>query len=274
MKLGMAFGWMDVVKNCATLGVASLAGLASVACSANAAPPLAPSAATSPAVCRIAGPTKVLARRVFVPGGVEASEQNGAFSVRFAAAGSRCAAVDWGSGPETARSVACPAQDERAAVRRNDADETMLAWESHESEEPHITVGVVTYDAPLAFSGFGIEGKRHLVERTFRAPAASAASAARPGGGETAPVLAPIGHDRFLLAWVEGDVESHRLRAQSVIGWGDPLGSALVLSPEDASVVGRPSLVVAPTGDGLATYIASVDNEFDVLATPVACATN
>jgi hypothetical protein len=268
MKLGMAFGWMDDVRTRATLGVVSLASLASVACSANAAPPLAPSAATGPAVCRVAGATRVLARRVFVPGGVEASEQNGAFSVQFAAASSRCAAVDWGAGSETARSVECPAPDERAVVRRSDPDETMLAWESHESEEPHITLGVVTYDAPLAFAGFGIDGRRHLVERGFRAPAATR------GSGETAPVLAPIGHDRFLLAWVQGDVESHRLRAQSVVGWGDPLGPALVLSPEDASVVGRPSLVIAPTGDGLATYIASVDDEFDVLATPVACAMN
>jgi hypothetical protein len=89
-----------------------------------------------------------------------------------------------------------------------------------------------------------------------------------------APELAPIGQDRFLLAWVEGNAESHQLRAQSVVGWGDPLGPSMVLSPEDASVIGRPSIVVAPTGYGLVTYLASIDGEFDVLATPIACAMN
>jgi hypothetical protein len=130
-----------------------------------------------------------------------------------------------------------------------------------------IALGVVTYDAPRAFFGHGIEGSRRVVQRTFHAPEASAE-------GETAPELAPIGHDRFLPAWVEGDVESHQLRAQSVVGWGDPLGAAMDLSPAEASVIGRPSLVVAPTGDGLVTYVASMDGEFDVLATPIACALN
>jgi hypothetical protein len=33
-------------------------------------------------------------------------------------------------------------------------------------------------------------------------------------------------------------------------------------------------VAVAPTGYGLVSYVASIDGEFDVLATPVACATN
>ena len=65
-----------------------------------------------------------------------------------------------------------------------------------------------------------------------------------------------------------------KLRAQSVVGWGDPLGAAMIRSPAEASVIGRPSVVVAPTGDGLVTYVASMNGEFDVLATPIACALN
>ena len=90
----------------------------------------------------------------------------------------------------------------------------------------------------------------------------------------TAPALAPIGHDRFLLAWVDGDVESNRLRAQSVVGWGDPVGPAMVLSPSDATIIGHPSVAIEPSGYGVVTYIASVQGEFDVLATPIACAMN
>jgi hypothetical protein len=68
--------------------------------------------------------------------------------------------------------------------------------------------------------------------------------------------------------------ESHELRAQSVVGWGDALAPSMVLSPKDSSVIGRPRVVVAPNGFGLVTYVASIDGEFDVLGTPVACATN
>jgi hypothetical protein len=251
-----------------TLAVAALS-LASAACSSlSAEPPRAPTAPVGPAACHATGKVKVLARRVFVPAGVEATAQDGGFSVRYAAAASRCVAVDWDSSSERPRSASCPTPGPRTATRENAADETMFAWESHDEPEPHITLGVVTYDAPHSFFGVGIEGKKRIVERTFFAPGSSRDS------GQMAPELAPIGHDRFLLAWVEGNVESHQLRAQSVVGWGDPLGAPMVLSPEDASVIGRPSVVVAPTGHGLVTYVASIDGEFDVLATPIACAMN
>jgi hypothetical protein len=218
--------------------------------------------------CHATGRAQVLARRAFVPGGVEASEQGGSFSVRFATAASRCVAVEWPSPYDGPRPASCPAPGARSEARADTDGETMLAWESHDEPESRIHLGVVTYDAPHAFFGVGIEGKKHLVERTFFVPGS------RRDAGQMAPALAPIGHDRFLLAWVDGNVESHELRAQSVVGWGDPLGPSMVLSPKDASVIGRPSVVVASTGYGLVTYLASVDGEFDVLATPVACAMN
>jgi CoA binding domain len=261
MKL-VASDWMNAITSAALLAVS----LGSAACSASATAPRAPSGAAAPAACHVTGAPRVLARRVFVPRGVDVREQDGGFAVRFAAASSRCVVVDWPSGAQDPASVACSAPGARTAARTTSADETMLAWESHDGEEPHITLGIVAYDAPRAFFGVGIAGNRHVVERTFQAPGAEGP------GGETAPELASIGHDRFLLAWVDGDVESHQLRAQSVIGWGDPLGPAMLLSPEEASVIGRPSVVVTPAGDGLVTYIASIYDEFDVLATPIACA--
>jgi hypothetical protein len=226
-----------------------------------------PGAVTGAAACHATSEAKVLARRVFVPGGVEASEKDGNISVRFATAASRCVAVDLASTSDGPRPASCPSPGAHTTARADSSDETMLAWESHDGEKPHITLGVVTYDAPHAFFGVGIEGKRHVVERTFYAPGESRTS-------EMAPELAPISHDRFLLAWVEGDVESHQVRAQSVAGWGDALGPSMVLSPAEASVIGRPSVVVAPTGDGVVTYLASMGDEFDVFATPIACSTN
>jgi hypothetical protein len=260
---------MNAIKT----SVAAALSLASAACSVSATPPRVVSVETGAAgatgapVCHVTSPAKVLARHVFVPGGVEANAQDGGFSVRFAAAASRCITVDWPSADHPAR-VACPTPGAETATRATSGEETMLAWESRGAQDSHIDLGVVAYDAPHAFLGLRIEGSRHIVQRAFYAPAA------RRGDGETAPELAPLGHDRFLLAWVEGNVESHQLRAQSVVGWGDPLGAAMILSPAEASVIGRPSVVVAPTGYGLVTYVASMDGEFDVLATPIACALN
>jgi len=223
---------------------------------------------TGDAACHATGTPKVLARGAFVPRGVQATEQDGGFTIRFASAASRCVAVDWASDPGAPRAASCPAPGPQTTARADARDETLLAWESRDEEQPRIKLGVVTYDAPHAFFGVGIEAKQHVVERTFYPPGAGR------DGGQMAPELAPIGHDRFLLAWVDGNVESHALRAQSVAGWGDPLGASMLLSPSEASVIGRPSVVVASTGYGLVTYLASIDGEFDVLATPIACAMN
>jgi hypothetical protein len=251
----------------AQTGVAAVLSLSSAACSTvtGTTPPVAP-VASGPAACHATGATRVLARRVFVPAGVQASMQDGAFSVGYAADSSHCLTVEWPSGTSHVQPGSCAGSSGKTAAR-DPGDETMLAWESKDASGSHVTLGVATSDAPRAFFGFGIAGSRHVVEHTFRPLGATR-------GGETAPALAPIGHDRFLLAWVDGDTESHQLRAQSVVGWGDPLGPSMVLSPAEASVIGHPSVVVAPTGYGLVSYVASIEGEFDVLATPVACAMN
>ncbi len=252
----------------AQAGVAAVLSLASAACSSVSAatPPASPAAAVGAAMCHATGATKVLARRVFVPAGVQASMVDAGFSVGYAADSSHCLTVEWPSGTTHVQPGSCSASNGKTAAR-DAGDETMLAWESHAAAEPHITLGVSTSDAPRAFFGFGIAGSRHTVERPFRPLVTTP-------GGETAPAIAPIGHDRFLLAWVDGDTESHQLRAQSVVGWGEPLGPSMVLSPAEASVIGHPSVVVAPTGYGIVSYVASIEGEFDVMATPVACAMN
>jgi hypothetical protein len=110
--------------------------------------PQVPPAYTGDAACHATGKAVVLARKVSVRAGVEASEQNGGFSVRFATAKSRCLAVRWEAAGGGAQSASCPTPGARTAVREHASDETMLAWESHEESQPHIRLGVVTYDAP------------------------------------------------------------------------------------------------------------------------------
>jgi hypothetical protein len=253
---------------------ASFLALASTACSAGIVePPRAPPsvagvAAAGDGACHATGPAVVLATRVFVPGGVEATASGEGFAVRFRTRASRCVAVDWpsASDPGGPHPVSCPAPGVRTATRESAGSQAMLALKSHEEPEPRGSLGALTSDAPGDLFGSGIEPNPYGAQHTFRAPAA------RPGDFATTPELAPIGHDRFLLAWVEGSVEEHHLSARSVVGWGDPQGPGMVLSPPDASVIGRPSVAVAPTGQGLVTYIASVDGKFEVLGTPVACA--
>jgi hypothetical protein len=260
-------------RTASTLAVAALS-LASTACSSGVstlAAPHAPPAYTGAAVCHAVAKPKVLARKVYVPAGVEAATKDGGFTVRYAAGASRCMSLAWSAVGEEPAAASCPTPGARTAARENPSDETMLAWESHDEPEPRIKLGVVTYDVPMSLLGDHVgaaRSTRKLVERTFLVPGSSL------DGGQRSPALAPIGHDRFLLAWVDGSEESHELRAQSVVGWGDALGPSMVLSPKDASVIGQPSVVVAPSGYGLVTYVASIDGEFDVLGTPVACAMN
>jgi hypothetical protein len=137
---------------------------------------------------------------------------------------------------------------------------------AQDATPPRVTLGVVVYDAPRTIFGFALEGRRHVIERTFEAPARVVRS-----GGETNPALVPIAGERFLLTWVDGDIESHQLHAQVVAGWGTPVGAAIDLSPGDASVIGRPSAAVSADGHGIVAFLASNGHGFDVLATPVAC---
>jgi hypothetical protein len=258
--------------------VSTLAGaamsLASAACSSRTATvgaPHAPSAYTGAAACHATGKPTVLARKVYVPAGVEAVAQDGAITVRYATGVARCLSVGWGAVDDEPAPAACPTRGARTAVREDASDETMLAWESDDEPAPRIKLGVVAYDVPMSLLGDHLgraRSTRKLVERAFLVPGSSR------DAGQRAPALAPIGHDRFLLAWVDGNDESHELRAQSVVGWGDALGPSMVLSPQDASVIGQPSVVVAPSGYGLVTYVASIDGELDVFGTPVACANN
>ncbi|MGH7270649.1 MAG: hypothetical protein ACREJ3_09480 [Polyangiaceae bacterium] len=256
-----------------TLAVAAVS-LASAACSSGAfavPAPHAPPTYSGAAACHATARAKILARKVYVPGGVEAASNGGGFAVRYAASASRCLSVAWGAAGDEPSAASCPARGTRTAFRDDASDETMLAWESHDEPEPRIRLGVVAYDVPMSLFGDHVGPSRsttRLVERTFFVPGSNRED------GQRAPALAPIGHDRVLLAWVGGNEESHELRAQSVVGWGDALGPSMVLSPPDASVIGQPSVVVAPSGDGLVTYVVSIDGEFDVLGTPVACATN
>lgn len=194
-------------------------------------------------------------------------ERGAHFDIRFATAKSQCLVTQWPSTPNEPHDAACHHANTSATASAVSGSETMLASASVIRNASRLVLGIVTYDMPHADFGLASAGREQVVERPFRAPRGTDV------GSQTSPELVPIGGERFLLVWVEGGVEGHQLRAQSVIGWGDSAGPAIDLSTADVSVIGRPSAAVASNGDGMVAYIASAGEEFDLFGTPIACST-
>lgn len=95
-----------------------------------------------------------------------------------------------------------------------------------------------------------------------------------PSGGLGAhamsPSLAAIGGDRVVVAWTEGPVAQHQVRAQMIDAHGSAVGDAVTLSPDGANA-GQGQLAMANDGRGLIAFFAQVGNGFALEATAVRC---
>jgi hypothetical protein len=255
-------------NSCAFGAVVALLSV-QVACSAalpaSASRPHRQETAPLPPICRVTGLPIALARHVFVPAGVESRANHHGFEVRFAAARSRCVAIDWPSRSENLDAAYCPTAPGSVEASAVSGAETMRALQSISSGDSRLVLRIVTHDEPHTLMGFAHESGESVFERPFPAPSGQV------GGGQSPAGLVPFGDERFLLLWAEGDLEGRRLRAQPVTGWGDPVGAALELSTADMSVIGRASAAIASNGEGLVAYLASRGDEFDMFVAPVAC---
>jgi len=95
-----------------------------------------------------------------------------------------------------------------------------------------------------------------------------------PGGGlggqSMSPSLASLGGGRFLLAWTEGPVSNHQVRAITIDASGAPSGSPMdISSPGDNA--GQPAVVVGPDGRGAVAFLAAKGKSLEVHATPISC---
>jgi hypothetical protein len=96
------------------------------------------------------------------------------------------------------------------------------------------------------------------------------------GLGEHAmsPALAAAGQGRFVIAWTEGPVATHQVRAQTITGSGAPLGTAMAISDSGVNA-GQAQLAILPDGHGVVAYLASSGGgpkgSYEVLATPIVC---
>jgi hypothetical protein len=96
------------------------------------------------------------------------------------------------------------------------------------------------------------------------------------GLGEHAmsPSIVAAGPGRYILAWTEGPVATHQVRAQTIDGSGAPLGTAMAISDSGVNA-GQPQLAILPDGRGVVAYLASsvagAKGAYEVLATPLVC---
>jgi hypothetical protein len=128
----------------------------------------------------------------------------------------------------------------------------LLAWAEQEAGSDKWSVGAVS----LAKSG-----------------AVKASRVELPGGGmggdALQPALAGLEGSLFLLAWTEGNVWTHRVRAVTLDANGAPVGQALAISGSIDG--GWARLAVAPDGRGAVLFMTPSEDGFAAVATPIAC---
>jgi hypothetical protein len=90
------------------------------------------------------------------------------------------------------------------------------------------------------------------------------------GGQAMSPSIAPLGGGRFLLAWTEGPVSNHQVRALTIGADGSPSGAALSISGTGVNA-GQPAAVVGPDGRGAVAFLAAKGKALEVHATPISC---
>jgi hypothetical protein len=100
---------------------------------------------------------------------------------------------------------------------------------------------------------------------TFTPPAGG------PGGAAMSPSLAALGEGRALLAWTEGPVSSHQVRAITLDADGRPIGGALAISAAGLNA-GQPAAAALADGRGAVAYLAAKGRGALVQAAPVRCA--
>lgn len=125
-------------------------------------------------------------------------------------------------------------------------------------------------DRAGASDGWGIRwvkmkiGGRAQEPMTFKIP--------EGGLGEQAmsPSLASLGGGRFLLAWTEGPVSNHQIRAMTIGADGLPSGSVMAISGSGVNA-GQPAAVVGADGRGVVAFLAAKSKALEVQATPISC---
>lgn len=89
------------------------------------------------------------------------------------------------------------------------------------------------------------------------------------GGPLMSPSLASLGGGRFLIAWSEGPVASHQVRAATIDTEG-AVATPLAISGAGSNA-GQPAAVIGPDGRGVVAFLAAKGKGFELHATPIHC---
>lgn len=90
------------------------------------------------------------------------------------------------------------------------------------------------------------------------------------GGQAMSPALEGLGGGRFLIAWTEGPVSSHQVRARTYGVDGAPVGAPIEVSAPGVNA-GQPQVAVGTDGRGVVAFLAAKGKVYEVQARPVAC---
>jgi hypothetical protein len=91
------------------------------------------------------------------------------------------------------------------------------------------------------------------------------------GGQAMSPSVFGLGGGRFLIAWTEGPVSNHQVRAITMGSDGLPSGSVLAISPQGTNA-GQPQIGVGPDGRGVVAFLSSKGKGYELQATSITCA--
>jgi len=90
------------------------------------------------------------------------------------------------------------------------------------------------------------------------------------GGQAMSPAVAGLGGGRFLVAWTEGPVSNHQVRAANVNADGSTSGPALSISAPGLNA-GQPQIAIGADGRGAVAFLAKGKSAYEIHATPLAC---
>jgi hypothetical protein len=94
--------------------------------------------------------------------------------------------------------------------------------------------------------------------------------AAPPAPPRSSPVRVVLEGGRFVVCFRRGNIESgYRLMAQAWTAGGSPIGEPVPISPPEADVYTAPQLVAVDGHRAIATFPASLDGRFELLAVPL-----
>jgi hypothetical protein len=149
-----------------------------------------------------------------------------------------------GQGPGTLGSPSIASTGDRVVVawadRASTADDWQVRWTTL---SPH---GVAHEASPFALPEGGL------------------------GGNAMSPAVTSLGGGRFLLAWTEGPVSNHHVRAITFSADGSTTGDPITISAPGENA-GQPAIALNDDGKGVVAYLSAKGRGLEVHVTPISC---